>query len=249
MGSADAVALEVHAVGIKLPPFWADDLEMWFEQVEAQFDISKVTASRTKYQHLLVMLPPALVSNIRDVIRGNRDAVDPYGTLKARLTESFRPSIWRQVSGIIHYPDIGDGRPSHLLDAMVALLPDGEPQGKIFQGLFLEKLPLEIRDHLMAAKHESARAMAAHADQLWDGRQGSQQVRGISAVQPLAPRRQQAAPQRRRSPSTRRPLRAQMPQVAAAGGLCWYHTNFAGKAHQCEQPCNWSGNAPAAGSN
>ena len=91
--AADAVALAVDAVGVKLPPFWSEDLEMWFEQVEAQFDISKITTSRTKYQHTLVMLPPALVSSIRDVIRGNRNAVDPYGDLKARLSESFKPSV------------------------------------------------------------------------------------------------------------------------------------------------------------
>ena len=244
--AADAVALAVDAVGVKLPPFWSEDLEMWFEQVEAQFDISKITTSRTKYQHTLVMLPPALVSSIRDVIRGNRNAVDPYGDLKARLTESFKPSVWRQVAAIIHYPDIGDGRPSHLLDAMVALLPEEEPQGKIFQGLFLEKLPVDIRDHLMATKHETARAMAAHADQLWDGRQGSQQARSISAVQQHAPRRQQAAPQRRRSPSTGQRGRAATPHAA---GLCFYHGRFAEKAHRCEQPCTWTGNAPAAGSN
>lgn len=93
---------------------------------------------------------------------------------------------------------------------------------------------------------ETARAMAAHADQLWDGRQGSQQARSISAVQQHAPRRQQAAPQRRRSPSTGQRGRAATPHAA---GLCFYHGRFAEKAHRCEQPCTWTGNAPAAGSN
>jgi len=245
-------ALAVDAVAVKLPVFWLDDPEMWFSQAEAQFELSNVTRSRTKYQHVLVTLPPALIKNVRDVVRGIATSANPYADLKARLTESFAPSKWRQASSIIHHADVGDGRPSHLLDALVALLPEGEPQGVIFQTLFLEKLPVDIRDHLMACKFETPRLMAAHADQLWDSRQSNQRVSSVSAVRPSSPSRQQAAQRggrdrRRRSPSAGRQAgRTSTPHPA---GLCYYHGRFAEKAHRCEAPCTWAGNAPAAGGN
>jgi hypothetical protein len=252
---AAALPPVVAAVAVKLPDFWLEDPEMWFDQAEAQFDLSHITASRTKYQHVLVKLPPVLLKNVRDVVRGIAASQTPYEDLKERLTEAFRPSKWRQASAIIHHAAVGDGRPSHLLDAMVALLPEGEAQGAIFQCLFLEKLPTDIRDHLMAGKFETPRLMAAHADQLWDGRQGLQQ-QSVSAVRHASPARQQVAEQRgrrddnhRRFPSSGRRGRTATPRPPAADGLCFYHGNFAEKAHRCQAPCSWAGNAPAAGGN
>ena len=104
-------ALAVDPVAVKLPVFWLDDPEMWFLQAEAQFELSNMTMSRTKYQHVLVTLPPALIKNVRDVVRGIATSADPYADLKARLTESFAPSKWRQASSIIHHTDVGDGQP------------------------------------------------------------------------------------------------------------------------------------------
>ena len=38
------------------------------------------------------------------------------------------------------------------MDAMLALLPEDEVPGSLFLGLFLERLPVEMRDHLVAKK-------------------------------------------------------------------------------------------------
>ena len=204
---------------------------------------------------MLVKLPPALLKNVRDVVRDIATSADPYADLKARLTDSFKPSQWCLASSIIHHADAGDRRPSHLLDAMVALLPDGEPQGIIFQTLFLEKLLVDLRDHLMAVKFETPRLMAAHADQLWDGRQSAHLPGSVSAVRSSSPSRQQAAQRggrcsadrRRQAPSANRP--AGQSSTPHPDGLCFYHGRFADKAHRCEAPCSWAGNAPAAGGN
>ena len=61
-------------------------------------------------------------------------------------------------------PPLGDRRPSHLMNEMLALLPTGENKdGAIFLGIYLRKLPSTMRDHLAAANHNTAAAMAAHA--------------------------------------------------------------------------------------
>ncbi len=57
------------------------------------------------------------------------------------------------------------------MNELLALLPAGENKDRaIFLGIFLRKLPSSMQDHLAAANHETAAAMAAHADILWDAR-------------------------------------------------------------------------------
>jgi hypothetical protein len=47
---------------------------------------------------------------------------DPYGELEAKLTASFQKSPWQRTFELLDMPDLGDRRPSVLMDAMLALL-------------------------------------------------------------------------------------------------------------------------------
>ena len=40
--------LELNKVSVKIPPFWIDKPEIWFDQVEAQFKISGIKTEDTK---------------------------------------------------------------------------------------------------------------------------------------------------------------------------------------------------------
>ncbi|KAJ8911818.1 hypothetical protein NQ315_012548 [Exocentrus adspersus] len=39
----------------KLPPFWTVKPEIWFTQIEAQFNLNKITADKTKYNHDVII--------------------------------------------------------------------------------------------------------------------------------------------------------------------------------------------------
>ena len=60
----------------------------------------------------------------------------PYEDLKAKLASSHTLSLWQKVSKLIHHPGLGDRRPTVLMDAMLALLPEDEKPDCLFQGLF-----------------------------------------------------------------------------------------------------------------
>ena len=52
------------------------------------------------------------------------------------------------------------------MDEMLALLGN-EPPGLLFEQLFLEHLPEDIRIQLVDAKIDNCRELARHADNLW----------------------------------------------------------------------------------
>ena len=69
---------------------------------------------------------------------------------------------------LLESPGLGDRRPSQLLQDMRALLPEKEPEGAIFTGLFLKRLPTTMADAILAAGLDTVAEMATMADRLYD---------------------------------------------------------------------------------
>jgi hypothetical protein len=80
----------VNTVSVKLPDFWVSDPDMWFFQAEAAFRSARITASRTKFDHVVMRLPEhvsvALRSFFLDV---DEHDDDPYEQLKEKLVNSY----------------------------------------------------------------------------------------------------------------------------------------------------------------
>jgi len=127
------------------------------------------------------------------------------------------------------------------MDAMLALLPDDEVTGSLFLGLFLERLPEEMRDHLVASEFKNPSEMALHADKLWDARR-TQSSDPLLAAAATSPSRARTRERGSTSPSRR----AQTPGPATPGE-CYFHKRFGSTANNCRPPCNFPGNARADG--
>jgi hypothetical protein len=163
--------VNVNAVAVKLPDFWPADPQTWFHQAEAAFATqmslcpSSSTTTPDEAAHDLVM-------SVRDIVNLMQpNTPDAYKQLKAHLTASYGKTKWQQVNAILDMPPLGTKSPSHLMNELLALLPAGENKDRaIFLGVFLRKLLSSMKNHLAAANHETAAAMAAHADILWDAR-------------------------------------------------------------------------------
>ena len=241
----DQAAL-VAAVAVKLPTFWADNPRTWFIHAESQFDISNITVSRTKFNHIMASLPKETIDTVVDIVEEIRAYDDPYGALKDRLLKGFKITRWARMSQIIHHPGLGDLRPSQLMNKMMALLSPGTVPGELFMGLFMEKMPPEIRSGVALKDYEDPRELAADADLLWDSKMAAQ-ASGVHAIDRLADCCM-AAVQARPKGNAKRPQRQrnQRPDDASISDLCYYHRNWGKEAHKCRQPCSWTGNAPAA---
>ncbi len=249
-------AVNVNAVGVRLPEFWTSDPVMWFRQAEACFRRSNITVSGTKFDHVLMKLPEAVVISVRSLINEIQPTDnDAYERLKERLTESYAKTRWQQAFELIKHPDLGDRRPSMLMNEMLALLPTGaRADDTLFLALFLLRLPVSMRDHLAAADHKTAADMAKHADVLWDSRAGESTVSAVSTAPIDAVGRSPVRNDRRRSPERRRsPDRCQGQRGRSrrrptpgpsdsSRSLCYYHSKFGTKAHRCKAPCTWAEN-------
>ena len=133
----------VTKVVVKLPEFWTNDPDLWFLHAESAFRNSKITQSRTKFDHVIQKLPQKVMVSVRGLIMSTTSSSStPYEDLKAKLVSPYTLPCWQRVAKLIHHPGLGDGRPTALMDAMLALLPEDEVPGSLFLGLFLERLPI-----------------------------------------------------------------------------------------------------------
>uniref|UniRef100_A0A0L8H6I7 DUF7041 domain-containing protein n=1 Tax=Octopus bimaculoides TaxID=37653 RepID=A0A0L8H6I7_OCTBM len=108
---------------LKLPQFWP--------KAEVQFNVHRITSDLTKYSYVVVALDEDTSTRVLDILI-QPTATHKYTTLKDRLVE-FRWSDWEAAAKILE-EELGDTKPSELMDKMLALVPPP-------QEIFLHKLP------------------------------------------------------------------------------------------------------------
>ncbi len=210
---------EQNAVSLKLPTFWSSQPQVWFAQAEAQFEIRKLTADDTKYYYVISSLDQGTATRLLDLI-SNPPRRDMYKTLKDRLLDTFSLSKRERASQLLHTRPLGDSKPSALMDEMLALLGD-HPPCLLFEQLFLERLPEDIRTQLVDVTIVDHRELARRADALWAARDMSASANAVQKRQATGRRQKVKAPQ---------------------DSLCFYHRKFGEAAKKCQEPCTWSGN-------
>ena len=224
-------------IALKLPVFWPEAAEIWFAQADAQFAIKAISASKTKYYHAVASLPQDFAAQILDLIRAP-PAGDPYEVLKERLTTLYSLNDYQRFKALVSLLLTGDQKPSHLMNRMLALLPDDYKTNFILGGLFLHRLPIEVCSHLLQEKISDPCSLALKADELFQSRVSSPvnllaELFEVSAV----------ATKTRPSPALRRsPTPAPSPRSSVPPGPCWYHKKHGNKAQHCRKPCSESEN-------
>ena len=252
----------VHVTSVKLPEFWTEQPLIWFTQAEAQFAIKRITVSLTKFYYVVAALPQGVAAGVMDILRAP-PANEPYETLKSRLEQSYSISEYNRAEQLINLPALGDRKPSHMMNSMLSLLPEGHKPGFLFKYLFLNRLPEGIRSHLMNIKTEQLRDLAAIADQLWSATNlpppvcPVQTEHGPQEINALPPTRNYRRPEqsnrrpeqdRRPEQSNRRPEQNRR-QEQHNPRFCHYHNTYGEKAHRCTSPCSYQtpGNSNSGG--
>lgn len=156
----------IYKVSIKYSPFNRDDPEIWFTQLEAQFEIGGISVDATKYGHLIAALDPETVKCVRDKIL-TPPAIDKYNSLRSviieRLCDSAKIKLDRLLSGL----QLGDKKPSQLLREMETLSVNQitEP---VLRNLWLQRLPTHAQEILSCMDDSNLVKLATAADKILD---------------------------------------------------------------------------------
>lgn len=222
MEHADDGVLQQNAVSLKLPIFWTSNPRVWFQQAEAQFALKRITADDTKYYYVVSALDQEAARRVIDLLEKEQEH-HKYEDLKRRLLSTYSMSSHERAAKLINMPELGDRKPSALMDDMLSLL-GSHTKCFLFDYIFLEKMPEDMRVVLATEDFTDPRRLAQRADTLWLARTPSQL---LSAV---------------KKPSRRQTL--QKPDKQSEG-MCFYHRRFGDKARQCCPPCTFQGNDQA----
>ncbi|GFW66172.1 hypothetical protein TNCV_1710711 [Trichonephila clavipes] len=164
MLNEDSKNLEMSAVSIKIPPFWTDRPEIWFYQVEAQFQISRISLEETKFHYLVSQLEPKYVENIWDIVNSKSDT--KYTDSKNRLLSLFKESENLRIKRLLTGIELGDMKPSQLLQKLKTVATS-DISDNLIKTLWLEKLPESIKN-ILVVSDENLSKLAVMADKISD---------------------------------------------------------------------------------
>lgn len=253
----DTAYATVSRVAFKAPIFWENDPELWFYQVESQFVMADIKVDSTKFHAVIAALSSNVLSCIRDLIK-SPPPTDAYKALKDRVLQHFARSDSSRLNLLLKDLQLGDKRPSFLLNEMRTLAPE-KLDDEILQSLWLQRLPSNLQQILAVCKvpldelakiadkaHEvsgSSSAIAAVESRDSELQTIKEELAELkSLIKKLSINQ---SPSRGRNFSRGRSgnrYRSKSGPKTASKDFCWYHQRFGNKATKCVKPCTWTEN-------
>lgn len=259
---------DICRVGVRVPPFWPEEPEIWFAQVEGQFAISGITSDATKFNYVIGHLDPQYSKEVKDIIISPPDT-DKYEKLKCELIKRLSASREKKVQQLLMHEELGDRKPSQFLRHLQSLAGSDIPE-EFLRTIWCSRLPTNIQTLVASQPTSSIEALADLADRVQDIVLPTRQVAATStsATASSAPGSvvdsmaseiaelkravknltlqlgRQSRPQNRsrRTESSRSLTRSNSSYRKFPH--CWYHSRYGIQATRCQKPCDFkSGNA------
>jgi hypothetical protein len=225
---------------LRLPAFWTDRPQAWFNNLEAKCDIRTppITLASSKY----LLASQALPLSVRTKVANILDSVSPtYPALKTALLALYVPTKSDDAVTFLKITDIGDELPSGHYQPMHNLW-HGDGEG-VFRASYLRSLPQSLQDSL-AGNDEDTEALSKKADIIVKNRRANA-AHGISALSSVEPC---AAEQAEINAICSKYANKDGPTVSAPArgrdntGICFAHRKYGKDAHSCRgAPCPFAG--------
>lgn len=262
-GSQDVDSLAtVSRIAVRIPPFWHEKPEIWFAQIEAQFEIARINRDSSKFNTVVSAIESKVLTQISDAVL-SPPASDKYENLKKAIIEQFGDSDQRKIKKLLSEVDLGDKRPSQLLNELRSLAGT-QINADFLKSLWLQRLPAQVRAILQASSQELT-ALAKLADKVMEvgdfknimavnsPQQRTEPPSTTTAELSLHHQIQQISCQlnelmrqtkgiqthRSRSRSRSRFPNSHRRRSQANEDYCWFHQQFGVKARNCREPCSF----------
>lgn len=253
---SEARVVEAHSVTeLKMQQFYENDPELWFVTIEAQFEARKITSDKTKYNSVVMNLNYKAASQVKSTLQTEyKDG--KYKELKDALIEAFSATSTQRIKQLISNEQLGDQKPSQLLDKM-RQLGGKSVTDEFIKNLWVQRLP-ETQRHILSASNDKIESLANMADRMWESanysfvnaidneskvksatlQSVSDQLEKICArLKDLESKNRQrdTSPQQQRTRS-----RSNSSKRNGNGDeMCWYHRTLGEAAKKCRTPCNY----------
>jgi hypothetical protein len=238
-----------------LEKFWTHNPRVWFTQAESAFNTCHVRTEHMKFDLVVAKLAEGTLDSVQSIVEAPELLARPYQALKLRLLEVYQPDTWESVSRVLHFRELGDQKPSQLMDQMLASLPRGEVPGLLFKGIFLDRMPADVRAHVQgAAEDQECRQLAAACDVVWLARvkkSGKVAVVASEAVEEMTEHVAALSVQAAKRGGAANQSKSRGRGKGRGGGrgrgdgrsrgklpgfTCWRHVQYGEQAWQCEDP-------------
>lgn len=255
----------VDRVTIRPPPFWRADPKLWFVQLEAQFEISRITVDSTKYNYVVSAIDTDILTQIADFLL-NPPTENKYEELKIRLIDIYSESNEKKLRKLLSEVSLGDKKPSQLLAEMSRLGGTSISQ-EVLRTLWMQHLPTHIQS-VLTTSSDPLENLAKMADKISEIEQPStysivqaDSSNLAAAIEKLSKEVEQLKleqQENRRLQEHHRRSRSRHRQYSRSGtpgpspgfvsdhgddvqdDVCWYHRKFKEKAHACKPPCKFN---------
>lgn len=182
--SAGARSIEnadVFRVGVKVPPFWAEEPDIWFAQVEGQFSISGITSDVTKFNYVIGHLDNLHSREVKDIIV-NPPPTEKYEKLKSELIKRLSASKENKIKQLLMHEELGDRKPSQFLRHLQSLAGLNVPDD-FLRTIWISRLPHGIQTVLAGqASTASLENLADLADRVNDLASSTPKVTAVSEI-------------------------------------------------------------------
>ncbi|XP_071653218.1 uncharacterized protein [Temnothorax longispinosus] len=118
--------LQINRVGLRMPPFWPEEPELWFAQLESQFIICGITQDTTRYAYALSQIDTRYAKEIKDIVT-SPPAEHRYKTLKKTLIQRLSTSQEQRTRQLLEREELGDRKPSQFLRHLKGLAGTAVP--------------------------------------------------------------------------------------------------------------------------
>lgn len=235
---------EVHRVQMRVPPFWPDDPEMWFAQLESQFLLNGITADATKYGYVAGHLEARYASEVRDILT-QPPTTGKYDKIRAELIKRLSISQERKTKQLLEREELGDRQPTQFLRHLQNLAGTTVPDA-LLRSIWASRLPPNVQAILAtqakASNGEAAELadaiLATTTSQVYEARASDQILQTL--INEVSQLKTQLRGRTEKSSGDRSRRQRSRSRNTQEFDTCWYHFKFGQKARNCKAPCKFT---------
>lgn len=149
----------------RIPTFWPSQPELWFHQLEAQFQLSRITSEVVKYRWVIGNLEAKYANEIFDLIQ-TPPSENPYSTIRTALIQRLTDSPQVRLHKLLAGEELGDRQPSQVLRHLKAL--DPTVPDDVVKTVWLDHLPESIKPVVVSQTTLTLEQLGKMADSVYE---------------------------------------------------------------------------------